>query len=466
MDLTQQQHAAQTMRQEQTMTHQQIQALEMLAKPALELQGIVAAELEKNPVLEAENPEEENVELAKEEEWFEALLNLDEQPTYSRDRVYSVSPEDEERRRHYLDSVTAEETFHESLLRQLRLVDLDDKLRAACEVVLSGLDDDGYLSAHPADLAMVSGQTLKVVNAAVKVIQQLEPAGVAAHDLRERLMIQLERNGRKESLTYIAVRDHLDKIANNQLPAVARKLRIRVDQLRDVLEEIRSLSPHLERPDTRAVEFVQEEATVTEEKGELQVQIRNDYMPRLFISAHYRKLLTDPDTPRDTRDYIRSKIRAATFLMNSLDQRQSTLRRIVEAIVRVQADFFHHGTGAMRPLTMSEIAKQIGVHETTVSRAVCGKYVRCKFGLFALRSFFCAHCESEDGGTVSSVVVRNHIQRLIADEDPLNPLSDGEIAVCLKRVGFKVARRTVAKYREQLGILSSRLRQKYWVAAV
>lgn len=464
-DIVQKQNLTQTQRQEQIMTHQQIQALELLFLPALELEAMINDEIQKNPVLDTEaheDTEQEKEVNIDDDEWLEKILKLDEESRYIKvGASSSYSPDVEEKRKHYLESVTEEKTFQETLLEQLRFLDLTPEKYSCCEVVISGLDDRGFLKSHPADLAMAAGQSLEKIKEAVEIIQQLEPAGVAATDLKERLLLQLTRVGRKDSQTYIAVRDYLDDIAANHLPDVAKKMDISINDLKECIREIQGLNPRLNTESVSPHEYIKEEVIIDEENGEPYVKVNNQYLPNLYISKHYKELLQDSSTPKETKDYIKEKLHSGVFLINSIIQRQTTIKKIASALVEEQRDFFVKGVDFLRPLTMAQIALKIGIHETTVSRAVAGKYLRCKHGLFPMRSFFSSGYEGEDGNAISKNVVKNAIKSLIGTEDDASPLSDSEIVEELKKEGYKVARRTVAKYRESMNILPSNLRRQY-----
>lgn len=462
MDYEQRQTLTPSQRQEQVMTHHQIQALELLSQPVLELQSAINAEIEKNPVLETDFDDEPPQKEQDDDEWLEKVLKLDEESRYIRGRVAGrVSEEEEERRQHYLDSITEEISFQQSLVEQLKFLDIDDRLRGCCETVISGLDDDGYLKSHPADLAMAAGASMELIEHAIETVQDLEPAGVAAKDLRERLLLQLERKDMAGALAYVAIRDHLDDIGGNRLPQVAKKMGISIDELKGVIEVIQSLSPRLVAEPVSPHEYIHEEVDIVEEGGELKVKMNNEYLPSLRISGQYRDLLKSPDTPKETRDYIKDKVRAGVFLINSVLQRQTTIRKIVAAIVEWQSEYFLKGATHMKPMTMAQIAEKAGIHETTVSRAVAGKHLRCKHGLIPMRKFFSTGYEAEDGSTVSNNVVKDIIRGMVDKEDSYNPLSDSDIASSLKKQGYNVARRTVAKYRDLLAIPPSNLRRQY-----
>ncbi len=462
MDFEQRQSLTPSQRQEQVMTHHQIQALELLSQPVLELQSAINSEIEKNPVLETDFDEEPAKEQGDDDEWLEKVLKLDEESRYIRGRVSGrVSEDEEERRQHYLDSITEEMTFQQSLVEQLKFLDIDEKLKNCCEVVISGLDDDGYLKSHPADLAMAAAAPMDLIAKAIETVQELDPAGVAAKDLRERLLLQLERKEMTDTKAYAAIRDYLDDIGGNRLPQVAKKMGISIEELKEVIEVIQTLSPRLAAEPVSPHEYIREEVDIEEEGGELKVKMNNEYLPSLRISGQYKELLKSPNTPKETRDYIKDKIRSGVFLINSVLQRQTTIRKIVSAIVEWQSEYFLKGATHMKPMTMAQIAEKAGIHETTVSRAVAGKHLRCKHGLIPMRKFFSTGYEAEDGSTVSNNVVKDIIRGMVDKEDSYSPLSDSEIAVELKRQGYNVARRTVAKYRDLLAIPPSNLRRQY-----
>ena len=461
----------QSMRQEQTMTHHQIQALEMLFAPVMELSSIISGEVEKNPVLEVEAESYEKLEIEDvnneevnnkidSDEWVEKILQLENKTAFN--RVSSPIKTESEERRHFLDSLTTTKTLHDHLIEQLMFMGLEEQIRSCCETVISGLDDDGYLTSHPADLSMVTGEKVEDLNEAIEIIQTLEPAGVGARNLRERLLLQLKSEGKEETLPFSAIDLYLDDIAANRLPKVAKTMQITMTELQQIISEIQALTPHLK--DTLPIlpqNYVEEEVEIIEEHGELKVKINDGRVPSLKISPYYKKMLKNPELAKDAKDYIKSKINGGVFLINSLMQRQSTIHKITNAILSQQESFFREGLNHLRPLTMSQVAELSEVHETTVSRAVAGKYLKCKYGLFPLRYFFTPGYTSSSGEEISNATVKTAIKELISKEDPRKPLSDSQLANLLKDQGLKVSRRTVAKYRESLSILPSNLRRQY-----
>ncbi|NOY80998.1 MAG: RNA polymerase factor sigma-54 [Kiritimatiellaeota bacterium] len=479
----------QTLRQEQILAPQQIQSLEILLATLPELEQKITAELAENPTLElldpggeqlVGNPVEETegaggdgqadlaAQAAEKDETLATLIELGEAwQDFAPSRFAGrgrYTAEDEERRQHLFDSLVAESTLQELLLEQLRQADdVDEKTRRVAEEVIGSIDEAGYLRTHVADIAIACGVDLDAVNRALKLIQSFDPAGVGARDLRECLLLQLERKGRRKTLAYQVADRHLDEIARNRIPQVARKMGITPTRLYEVLAEIKQLSPFPgspfspERPDYVAPEVFVEK----DDSGEWQVRTNRDCVPRLRISPRYLRMLKDPEAGSEVKAYIREKLLASRTLLRALANRESTIVRITRVLLDLQRDFFEKGPNHLQPLTMSQVAEEIGVHETTVSRAVAGKYLQTPHGLFPFRKFFTSGLDRAGGGQVSSSTVKQKLEELVRSEDPKKPLSDQKLAELLKAEGFRVARRTVAKYREELGILPSHMRRSF-----
>ncbi len=476
----QQLQLSQQQRQEQILAPQQIQSLEILLAPLLELQMKISAEMVENPVLEVEPPESEisaeeafdgGDEAADEpaaddpdgqidelirlaDSWQDHLPPWHAQPVHDHDA--------EERRRHFFDSLTEESSLQEQLLEQLRLADLPPRTRELAELIVGSIDDHGYLRSHLADLATAAAADLADLEAALKVVQAFDPPGIGARDLRECLLLQLARQGRARSLAAKLVARHLDDIARNRLPQIARDLAVSMDRLQELIAEVRALNPYPGSglaPDQTI--FVVPEVTVERRDDRFVVIPNREHVPRLRLSAFYQQLLEDPGTPAETRDYIKEKFASGKLLIRSLSQRESTIQRIAEVVVDAQYDFLRHGIEHLRPLTMQQVADKLGIHETTVSRAIAGKYMQTPVGLYEFKFFFSGGYQAEDGDEISSRGVMEKIRDLVAREDPAQPLSDLKLAQLLRDQGLPVARRTVAKYREELGIPSSHLRREF-----
>lgn len=461
------------------------QSLNILQAPVLELQTLVRQELETNPVLEevppdepGEAPEEEaDDEPGAEEggeggedeafesfvEEFRRLSQIEEDWRADEARLsasLSGGADEEERRKFFFDSIAAGTTLQEHLLGQLGFEELEAETRRAAEALIGSIDEAGYLTADLEELARGAGVTPEGMEEALRVVQGLEPAGVGARDLREALLLQLERAGRGDSLEARIVRDHLDDLARHRYPDIARRLRVDVAEVQEAAEAIGRLDP---RPGSRfspeGGRYVAPDAVVEKDGGEFQVIVNNDYLPRLRISRAYKEMLASG--VNGAAEYLREKIRGGKFLIRSIHQRQQTLENICRVIVELQRDFFEKGPAHLKPMTMSEVAERIGVHETTVSRAVSGKYLATPFGTFEMRHFFTSGYRTGEGESLSNASVKEAVAALVKAEDPRAPLSDAQIAERLREKGLEIARRTVAKYREELGILPSNLRRRY-----
>jgi len=459
------------------------QSLELLQAPLLELRALIRAELEKNPTLEelpeaytsldeegrsgadgetpSEPAEARELDFSKE---FETLARLDEEwQTYffQEERSQPYAAEEAERRQHFFDSLTQPETLQSHLLHQLQLAGLDDESRRIGEYLIGSLDNDGYLTASPEELAQAVNGDPARFRAVLEVIQDFDPVGVGARDLKECLLIQLDRLGKGNSLAAAIVRDYLEDLAAHRYAEMSRGLNVPESEIRTAAEFIATLNPRPGRAfsgDEPA--YIAPDVFVRKVDDEYQVFLNDERVPHLRISRQYRELMQDPQTPPETKAYIQEKVRAGAFLIKSIQQRKQTLLNIAREIVRVQRDFFAHGVSLLKPLTMAQVAEVVGVHETTVSRAVSGKYMSTPAGLFEMKYFFTHAIKTADGGAVSNRAVMDMIAEMVAHESPEAPLSDQEIVDRLKAKGIDVARRTVAKYRTILKIPPSHQRKK------
>jgi RNA polymerase sigma-54 factor len=444
------------------------QSLQILQAPALELQQIIQLELAQNPVLEVEVPEvslEDAMPDSPDDE-IGQLSKLDEEwrEYYAQQRASQASPrtsEDDERQRFLLDSITAETTLQEHLLGQLSLADVRDlKLREHCEFIVGNIDDDGFLHTSIEELSLRHGVPIEDLRRAKEIVQGFEPAGVGAENLRECLMLQLERQGRKNSLAHRIVDNHLDDLAHKRYTLLARKLAAPQEQISRAVEMIASLDP---RPaqgfcPTRN-HYVTADIRAERTNGSFHPVMSQHDLPHLRISNAYKDILTQPGTNAEARSYIREKIRGAKFLIRSIAQRQSTIQRIATEIIAHQKEFFEHGAGHLKPLNMATVAEAVGVHETTVSRAIAGKYMSTPHGVFELKYFFTSGVKTEGGDDLSNTAVKSAIHEILKNEPTHKPYSDEQIVHHLNGRGIKVARRTVAKYREAMGVLPSHLRK-------
>jgi RNA polymerase sigma-54 factor len=483
-------------RQSLVLAPQLRQSLKILQVAALDLRSVIQEELQNNPALEelpmegvsldtgpaAETgeagderkpdgegdadgtPDREEMDFSKDKE-FEILAKLDED---WRDHLANAggsqpfTSEDAERRQHFFDSLVSETSLQEHLLGQAEMADLTPPVLAALRHLVGSLDDRGFLTTSPSDLALQAQLPLSAVQEAVRLLKTFEPAGIGAQSLAECLLLQLQARGAGDSLAARIVRDHFTLLARRRIPDLARRAGASTDDIQVALAEIGALDP---APGRRFAEdsnrVVIPDATVEKDGVEWKIHLNRDYIPRLRISSTYRDLIAKGALARTERDYLVERIRAGKFLINSIAQRQQTIERITREIIKAQVDFFEHGVARLHPLTMTQIAGAVGVHETTVSRAIANKYLKTPHGVFDFKYFFTPGYQAQGGDAVSNTSVKELIHTLIATEDRSRPLSDQEIVGRLKEKGLQLARRTVAKYREELGLLPSNLRRDY-----
>ena len=473
------------------------QSLALLQAPTLELKALVEQELQQNPVLEevAETIPEINEKGERESDGeldhadpaeppadlgadpnstapvddfqaeFDRLVQLDQE---WRDHFAQTnlpmrqSAEDEEKRQFMFDSIVAGTSLAEKLLEQVRDSSLTEEQRPVAELIIGNIDDYGYLKASVEDIASAINIPGERILEALKVIQTFDPPGVGARDLRECLLLQLERQGRQDSLEYQIVRDYMEALGKRRIPEIGRGTGRTVEEVQDALACIGRLEPRPGRaflPDND--QYVLPEVFVQRNGDDFTVSTNNEHIPHLRISNVYKDLMSQGGNSTEVKNYIREKIRAGKFLIKSLHQRQTTIGNIAREIVKRQRDFMDKGVAHLRPLTMVQIAEVVGVHETTVSRAVSGKYMQTPQGVFEMKYFFTAGLQTDSGGGVSNTSVKDMIAEIFKAEDAAKPLSDQEVVKMLKEKGIVIARRTVAKYRTELNILPSNLRKVY-----
>ncbi len=469
---------SQSQRLQMTMAPQLRQSLEILQIPVLELRQMIRKEIEQNPTLEetpldtptveiepggaAENVEEPAQEMDFEKE-YEALAKLDDEwrDYFFQDMQGDGSSADQRKsRQFFFDSLSRSETLQEHLVRQLSFAELSEEDEPVARLVIGSINDDGYLTTPPEELAASVDCDRQHFMDILAVIQSFHPTGVGARDVRECLLIQLERLGKETSLAADIVRDHLDRLAARKFAQIARALKVPDEDIRKAQTLISTLEPKPGRIYTsEEPAYVLAEIVVGKVDGAYTIVLNDDPLPRLRISRKYRRLMENPDTPAEVRAYIRERIRASSFLIKSIDQRQRTIHRIAAEIVRVQSAFLDNGIESLKPMTMAEVARTVGVHETTVSRAVAGKYMQTPAGLFELKYFFTTGFKMGNGDEVSNASVKDRIAHMVAGEDSTRPLSDQDLVDQLREQGVEVARRTIAKYRLALRIPPSHLRK-------
>jgi RNA polymerase sigma-54 factor len=476
--------AAQGMQQRQSLALQQVlspqlqQSLLILQAPLLELRNLVQQEMETNPVLE-ELPEDSGANERSEaeasadenfREEFEKLASLDEewrdymaQSARSNFDGRPGSKEADEKRQFLFDSIQVQETLQQNLVAQLNQTVLSADDRKAAELIVGNIDDDGFLQSTPEEMALNSGIPQNDFERVLGIIQTFYPAGVGARDLRECLLIQLRRQGKEHSLEYRIVSEHMDDLGRHRFLEIARRMEISVEDVQKAADNIARLNPRPGQVFAAAPQnYVVPDVIVEKVDGEYQIAFNNEQIPHLRISNLYKDIIASGDSQTsDVKDYIRDKIRSGKFLIRSIHQRQQTIMNIAQQIVSRQRDFLEHGPSHLKPMTMAEVADAVGVHETTVSRAVSGKYLATPQGVFEMKYFFTGGYQTATGESLSNISVKQALLDLVKHESGSAPLSDHEIVEILSERGIPIARRTVAKYRSELNILPSHMRRKY-----
>lgn len=474
-----------------------IQSMEILQLPLLALEERIQQELVANPVLEirdaeespSEEPEQDRTaepeaapQVAEEErpmtvdgaggaQEFDRLDSMnDDWDNYFREEYVPKARSRAGERDVKLDALAntpaAAESLQETLIEQFSFFTTDTVMRELGETIIRNLDDNGYLRAELEDIVQdVRGRpTVRQAEAALKLVQRLEPAGVGARDLRECLILQLDRRGSRDQLVRKIITDHLVDIENNRYPQVARKLGVDIEDVKAAVEEICHLNPKPGASITsEVVPYIVPDVQIVrdEEHDEYRVIINDDRTPRLHISMMYRKMLRNRQLDARTREFVARNVRSARWLIEAIEQRRNTLSRVVHAIVKFQRPFLDQGPSQLQPLKMQQVADDVKLHVGTISRAVDDKYAETSWGIFALRSFFTGGTETADGETIAWDNVRTRLKQMVDEEDKSKPLSDEEIVEKLKAEGIDLARRTVAKYRKVLGIPSSRRRKQF-----
>jgi len=435
----------------------------------LELRNLIQQEIETNPTIEIEQTEPtiEDKEAEHEEfqEEFERLAKLDEEwrDYMAQSASYSGrSAEDEERRQFFFDSIVGEQTLQQHLLEQLQSSDIPESDQRIAELIIGNIDDSGFLQSSPEEIGNNTGMETSDLQRVLGIVQTFHPIGVGSRDLRECLLIQLRRLGKEQCLEYRIVERHMEDLGKRRFPEIARRLGTTPEQVQRAANFIATLDPkpgQIFTPDPN--NYVLPDVNVEKIGGEWMISLNGEQIPHLRISNTYKDLMSRDNNGSEVKDYIRDKIRSGKFLIKSIHQRQQTISNIAHQIVARQKEFLEYGPSALKPLTMVQIADAVGVHETTVSRAISGKYMSTPHGVFDMKYFFTPGYQTAGGESMSNTSVKGAIADLVKAEDAKNPLSDKEIVEILSKRGIPIARRTVAKYRNELNILPSNMRKRY-----
>jgi len=482
------------MRMEQRMklAPHMIQSMEILQLPILALQERIEQELNSNPVLEMTEPvNPEDTDSAEEQpgedinekdlvvntdnnkvEDFERLESLgdgfkdymDEAGPF-RTRVYSGEPD--KKLEAIKNTAAPPQSLHEHLAEQWRMVDGEPAVKKAGDMIIDYIDDRGYLAVRLEQLHNKDRGdfTIDDLKEALELVQKLEPAGVGARDLRECLLIQMAQSSEDMSFESRLIAEHMDALLENRLPYIAKKMNCGIDAINRAIERMSKLdtSPGLQVGRDRNHPITPDVIVESSDNSDqYSVRLADYDLPRLRVNDYYAKMAKDEVVSEKTRNFLQNNLRSAQWIIDAIEQRKNTLLRVTKAVVKFQKDFFEKGQFYLRPLPMSKVAKDVGVHLATVSRAVAGKYMQCPWGILPLRKFFSGGTEDINGDGLSWEAIRAKLQQIIDSEDKSKPLNDEQIRKKLAELGIKkLARRTVAKYRKLLNIPAARFRKKY-----
>jgi RNA polymerase sigma-54 factor len=466
------------------MAPRMIQSMEILQLPIMALQERIEQELSENPVLEDQRESasaevdgdgsptltQSEPEADGESNEFDSMMGLDENWSEIYDegprRSRAALSEDSDRKQDAMQNMASRpRSFHDDLIDQLSFFDCDPTVRALAGYIIYNLDEKGYFRLPLQDVVrdLNGAATLEQAEEALRLVQRLDPPGVGARDLRECLLLQLTPDTPCHDVLYTLISQHLDDLEHNRLPAIEKKTAIPLEKIKEAIEQLRRLNF---RPGASFVtdnsHYVVPDLNVEHnDQGGYDVRLIDENTPQLAISLHYQKLLRNKQTDPKTREYIQKRIQSARWLIESIEQRRNTLLKVARAIIEHQKDFLDKGPESIEPLKMQQIADRVGVHVTTVSRAVDDKWVQTPRGIFPLKRFFGGGTMTADGDEVAWDTIKQKLLEIIAKEDKQNPMSDEDIVDEMGRQGFKVARRTVTKYRQALLIPSSRQRRQF-----
>lgn len=437
-------------RQELVITPELVQSLEILKYNSRDLEEFVSEQLQSNPVLEQENST-----------WEAQLKN-----GYRDDYVAGVSKWNDSNASRYSfeNFVTTEESLYEHLMMQLEISTKSKILLEIGENIIDSLDENGYLKVKLKTVAEALEVELEAVKKVLSLIQTFDPYGVGARNLAECLFLQLRQAGLLNSKYTELLKNHMDDFSANKLKKISKEMKLPLDEIQQMAEVLRHLDPKpgKQYDNDREKQYIVPEIMVEETEGKYIAVFQDDSTPKLIVSSYYETVLAEHREDPEVIKYIKSRIEAANRLISSIEKRKQTIKKVADAIVEYQQDFFRKGEKNIKPLTLKMIADKIDMHESTVSRTVTGKYLQCKAGVFELKYFFSAGIKTGSGDeAISSNSIKVYIKEIIGQEDPKHPVSDQKLADMLNEEGISISRRTVTKYREGLGIPASHMRKRY-----
>ncbi|MFA7383372.1 MAG: RNA polymerase factor sigma-54 [Desulfurivibrionaceae bacterium] len=468
--------------QQLVMTPQLQQAIKLLQLSRLELAETIQQEIEINPVLEEAADSQDQTETEQEGYGHEQLDAPQPEPertaevqmesdsslqeidwaNYSNEYESGSSRGTDNDLPSSLDILTSKPDLHAHLAWQLTFSHLTEEEMEVGHFIIGNLDRDGFLVVTEAEIAEGTGCDPTMAHRLIRVVQEMDPPGVGARDLKDCLLLQLAHLGLENSLAAAIVREHLHTLENRNFAAIARATGRPIEEILAAIKVITGLDPHPGRIYTEEEpQYITPDVYVHKISGEYVILLNDEGLPRLKVSNYYKDILKkDSGAPSDTKNYVQDKLKSALWLIKSIHQRQRTIYRVVESLLKFQYDFFEKGIAFLKPLVLRDVAEDLGMHESTISRVTSNKYVHTPQGTFELKYFFNSSISRHDGGeAMASESIKERIRSIIGGENHQDPLSDNAIAEIFAREDIKLARRTVAKYREQLGILPSKFRK-------
>ncbi len=458
------------------------QYLKLLQMPLMELSQAVDVELAENPVLEETSAEsrddapllqelpasvkEKSAEELRLGDSYDKLEQMDEnfRENYGYQEISNQDPKDLQKRKNFQETlITKPEALSDFLMWQVRFIDFDETEKKIAEEIIGNIDEDGFFKATFEEVAAVCQAEVLQVEKVLEQIQQLDPPGIGARTLQEALILQLKKKGPEAVLAVQIATEYLPLLKKREWHQIAKILSTDEASIKNAVRLISRLEPKPGR--TFYVEdpiAITPDASVSysdEDDNKLKVEIHNESIPELRINLYYRKMLRDKNLDEKTKTFLREKMLAAVNFLKALKLRKSTLREITEELMKVQVEFFEKGFSHLRPLRLKDIAQTLGIHESTVSRALHGKYIQTPQGTIPYKSFFSTKLETTSGEEESQKSIMQKIRSLVEKEDAVNPLSDQEIVKRLQAEGIVIARRTVAKYRDLMRVMPSHLRR-------
>ncbi len=467
--------------QKQILTPGLVQMVTVLALNKLELREMINQEMVENPVLEEVSDVVETLEDTQRKTESEAPASPLETPVTNSDNHHDSfeeldygsffndyldpgfkSPAAEEIERPSFENFLSSPTsLAEHLQWQVNLSSSPDEVRDAAYSIIGNLNEDGYLTASLEEVAQAGEHSLKAVEEGLALVQEMDPAGVGARDLRECLLIQLRMGGGDNELAIRIVSSHLPDIESRQYRKIASALACSVEDVERGLEAIRKLDPRPgQRYNDTQPRLIEPDVALVKVDDGYRVVLNEEGLPQLRLSRHYRRLLGDGKATTDVRKFVREKFNSALQLIKNIEQRKQTITKVCEVIIRRQREFLDKGLDYLRPMMIKEVAEEVGVHPSTVSRAVASKYAHTPQGVFELRYFFSEAVQGPSGASTSLVNLKRTVMKMIEQEDPAHPFTDEQIMLRLREMGIDVTRRTVAKYREDMRIPSTHQRRK------